>query len=78
MRLIDADKLKNEFKKSKGLISNFAVEMVDLSPTIDAAPVIHAMWRPNNDGTEFMCSCCDNVEISKTPYCCYCGSKMDL
>lgn len=71
-RLIDADELKDYFKKltcSEGAdatyragvndaICNLLPKIVDSRPTVDAAPVIHAHWTNKNDENIYVCSNC--------------------
>lgn len=95
VRLIEANKLKNvllqycenseisELKKD-GIMR--AIEIIELQPTFDAKPVIHANWldatRPDEDDyVESTCSNClhtdrHHKELS-VPYCWCCGAKMD-
>lgn len=86
-RLIDANMLREEILTEdydNDTINNF-LDLVDLSPTIDAEPVIHGRWIERNDGTELqlMCDCCGYSYIEadsdcneRNNYCPRCGAKM--
>lgn len=66
-----------------------AVGMIKKVPAVDAAPVVHGRWIEKRWFTEcdwcvinhraLVCTAC-SVEIAdgeETPYCPYCGAKMD-
>jgi len=94
MRLIDTDKLKFPniaiFDMKLHGVTVPMVRLLDLKelmPTVDAVPVVHAHW----EGEEYSCSNChENLNsimdgwswfsggFNGTPYCPYCGAKMDL
>lgn len=82
MRLIDADRIIH----SPILHTMRKKELLDTiiaAPTIDAAPIIHAKWmyHESENGTVFTCSNCEytpEIISDDSPYCPYCGAKMDL
>ena len=88
MRLIDADALPKEISWDK--IENTAFwETINEQPTIDAEPVKHAHWIPDERETgegsnTYKCSACGEIQmlIEGTPnengwkYCPHCGAKM--
>lgn len=86
MRLIDADALGTA-NRPIGKIMMFGGEYVytqteiDSAPTVDAVPVRHGRWQgvsPFVDSLECSeCRYCITDEEFKTPYCPYCGAKMD-
>lgn len=55
MRLIDADKLKQELKKLP-IMSNwgeaFIPILIDEQPTVEAVPVVHGKWLPYYEEVE--------------------------
>lgn len=76
MRLIDADKLKQNLN---GNIAPYWIypsvtKMIDEQPTIDAVPVVHGYWKNNNRCIS--CSECGNNGI-ETDFCPHCGAKMN-
>ena len=90
MRLIDADALYSELAKANSfgeLTAKKAIRRVANEPTVDAEPVRHGHWIDMGDFES--CSVCHSthlkefqsyygkVEWVKTPYCPYCGAKMD-
>lgn len=90
MRLIDADEVKRQIDEwldivgcayvGKGL--SYYGELlgcIEDTPTIDAVPVVHGHWIPQNDGlTRFMCSNCKiGNQDGFGNYCRHCGAKMD-
>lgn len=79
MRLIDADSLRKELYNSIELDCCSACEIVDNTPTIDAAPVAHAYW--DCEGYSKQCTNCYSVIGFMEPYynyCPHCGAKMDV
>lgn len=86
MRLIDADKLKQELEVN-GL--GYQYYMLDNAPTVDAEPVRHGKFVGTEydgyaDGYpvyyEWECSQCGCVFEDEEPtykYCPNCGAKMD-
>lgn len=83
MRLIDADALIKEIDNEM-----FSTESrkcwekmrVRKMPTIDAEPVRHGRWIPqDNTFTRYMCSECEGKNHGgHEKYCPSCGAKMDL
>jgi DNA-directed RNA polymerase subunit RPC12/RpoP len=89
MRLIDAEALKKEI----GIFINIAqtyhenraykavLHRIDVAPTIEAKPVVHAHWEPEN--YYYRCSNCEETafwdldEDSSYAYCPWCGARMD-
>ena len=63
------------------------VDKINTAPVIDVAPVIHAHWikkihewdlgDPPQDYADYTCSNCKIRVQDKTPFCPYCGAKMD-
>ncbi len=91
MRLIDADALKNWIDcghlrpPTQLCFSELdVVQILDMRPTIDAVPVVHAHWIKacGSDGfiSTLRCSECGNAENSTyVPgnFCWFCGARMD-
>ncbi len=94
MRLIDADELREEILNDDDYIFdndtvNHFLDLVDLSPTIDAEPVVHGHWKVitfKNSRKKFIeCSECGATidclatYIDENEYdgCPYCRAKMD-
>ena len=70
--------VKNAIREVLGDI-NFAI---DIQPTIDAVPVVHAHWigKPLAGYSTVKCSACGSVFVEnngKWKYCPDCGAKMD-
>ena len=63
------------------------MRIVENAPTLDNEPVVHAHWKIKivKTGYWYECSNCgsrwvingETHECEQTPYCCYCGAKMD-
>lgn len=51
------------------------IETADEEQTIDAVPVKHGKW---NRTTYYECSECQFLMEYVTPYCPFCGAKMEL
>lgn len=98
MRLIDAEVFKelveSWLKIYKSSIDyqtgvQKSLHMIDVIPTVDAEPVVHARWGVEIDtGAEmYVCSSCKCRMIKKDydratgtnakSFCPYCGAKMD-
>lgn len=94
MRLIDADALNHVMQDvekhflEEGYVDGslplnickiIVGDVINKSPTVDAAPVVHAKWvfdRPYH----YKCSACNNMWSSVAmvmSYCPNCGAKMD-
>ena len=77
MRLIDADKLKEELRVN-GL--GYQYYMLDNAPTVETEPVRHGHWVRNDNGT-YSCSECHswipNEQHYYARYCLFCGAKMN-
>lgn len=90
MQLIDGNELREEIMRAdydNDTINNF-LDLVDLSPVIDAEPIIHAHWimeKNYADGdADYKCSNCEfdmtfhkGFPESFYKHCPYCGAKMD-
>lgn len=92
MRLIDADALNIAFQKRKwkdygGVAYNnndslWHLNGIEIEHIIENAPTIEqktGKWLIVNDSyfTEYKCSICGNFKYGKTPYCPYCGAKIE-
>ena len=88
--LIDRNKLYNYIRAQinpygnpfTGSIQEFGHELMDYlldMEKVDAVPVVHGEWYPYKISKIFSYTCnvchCDVKE--KTPFCPYCGAKMD-
>ena len=78
MRLIDAD------YASDAVGFDEFTETLDMMPTVDAKPVVHAHWIDNGRDKSFTCSNCKSgcllnyeADYHKSDYCPHCGAKMD-
>lgn len=89
MRLIDADKLKEDFGEQR-LDHDFCIcgdestarDLIDDAETVDAELVKHGKWLDEHAGFLFECSCChaqfNLLQFSKdSKYCSNCGAKME-
>lgn len=86
MRLIDADKLKEDMTKrqieKRDLNASFFA-VINEQPTVEAEPVRHGHWEYvdapvfGNPYGSYKCDCCGNSMAHKTNYCPNCGAKMD-
>lgn len=61
-------------------VKKSVIEALDLSPTVDAVPVLHGRWiRQDNTYTRYMCSECESTNHDgHEKFCPNCGAKMDL
>lgn len=86
MRLVDADALAAHFAAMQECASlrdhvylMGVLSVIDRTPTIDAVPVVHAMWEWGQGG--WCCTACGKrslVEaVAFAKYCPRCGAKMD-
>lgn len=87
MRLIDADPLLKELRKSCEYHAENSRELsllqrdiiiVQEQPTVDAVPVRHGKWieYPTADGMN-QCSECGVLRFGESNYCPNCGARMD-
>ena len=92
MRLIDADIIQDELATlilyvagtPEGECVEYAHNLIDAQPTIDAVPVVHAHWIDQKYGV-YKCSNCRNyldfrgVNAGRgdANYCPNCGAEMD-
>lgn len=60
------------------------MEHIDEIPAADVKPVRHEKWEvttldglPGRRPISFFCSGCLLLETRRTPFCSYCGAKMD-
>jgi hypothetical protein len=86
MRPIDADELKNDLLwlyDYDYVTTKKAIDSVDSIRTLDVEPVRHGKWELETwafHGSRYesvFCSECRNMADGETPYCPYCGAKMD-
>lgn len=78
MRPIDAEKLKAHYSWWNEERREVFDAIVDMQPTIDAAPVRHGKWI-EEDGYQ-ICSNCGEEHAwdeYRANYCDVCGAKMD-
>lgn len=61
--------------------NKFAVDVLNDVPAVDAVPVVHARWQgvsPFVDSEECSnCRYCIQSKEFETPYCPWCGAKME-
>lgn len=92
MRLIDADIIQDELATLILYVAGtpesecveYAHNLIDAQPTIDAVPVVHAHWIDQKHGT-YKCSSCGqfldfggvNAGRGDANYCPNCGAEMD-
>ena len=76
-KYIDAEKIKWNFLPLAVLGGQLIAYDFDIAKmeAEDVAPIIHAKWTDNTNGT-FTCSNC-NKKASRGNYCPHCGAKMD-
>jgi hypothetical protein len=64
-------------------VYNFAIAMIENTPTVDAAPVVHAEWirQKSSVGSwthpTYKCSICGNGSNTDDKFCSECGSSME-
>lgn len=88
--LISRDYVLAEYDRQHKGPPGGARKIMEEAPAVDAVPVVHGRWVEKRWITEcdwcvinhraLMCTAC-SVEIAdgeETPYCPYCGAKMDL
>lgn len=83
MRLIDAGGLIENIEQMKKyqIDVDDVLEILDNTPTIEAAPVVRGVWLQNIDNYAWECSEChyqiDGIEPgNKENFCASCGAKM--
>lgn len=91
MRLIDADSIQDELAAlilysagtPEGECVDYAHNLIDAQPTVDAVPVVHAhvVWTESNTSHKTQCcSNCHRTFISRPDetieFCPHCGAKM--
>ena len=59
------------------VVVHHARRLIEESPVVDAAPVVHGRWVKKNDQGVFYCSECDLPSLQWWPYCEKCGAKME-
>ena len=88
-RLIDADVLKAVFKEKSSVavcgaeLCKAIISRIDNAPTVDAVPVRHGKWLPENRTMDafWVCSCCGfpseaHGAFKIYKYCPNCGARM--
>lgn len=54
------------------------VATIDAIPAADVAPVMRGWWNVYSvKDCLYTCSVCNHLPVSKTPYCPFCGAKME-
>lgn len=92
MRLVDADNIQDKLANlilysagtPEGECVDYAHNLIDAEPTVDAVPVVHAhvVWtKPNTGHKTQCCSNCHRTFISRPneaiEFCPHCGAKME-
>ena len=91
MRLIDADKADrrirqflcggcDDYHNCGNCLANKALSLLRGEQTVDVEPVKHGYWISDEARIKDQCSVCGlsvNWSQYKTPYCPFCGAKMD-
>lgn len=76
--LIEREKLLDSLPKNDTVLSLDVRRIVVDAPAVDAAPVVHGVWKPDpHCYNVFHCSACDSPFWAKRKYCPNCGAKMD-
>lgn len=82
-RLIDADALKIDIACVYGSNPKY-LNWLNNAPTVDAVPVRHGKWLPENRAMDayWVCSCCGfpseaHGAFKIYKYCPNCGARMD-
>ena len=70
---ITNDKDYDEFL---GSFLRFFAHVIDNTPAADVEEVKHGKWDEQGIHN-FKCSCCGEVEKYESPFCRWCGAKMD-
>ena len=80
--LISREALKKDLKRTKWLSApdgSKAVHLLNIAPTVDAAPVVHGRWlRTESIIWCNRCSLCGSQARIMHNYCPNCGARMDL
>lgn len=83
MRLIDADALKFDIMCVYGSNPQY-IRWLNHAPTVDAVPVRHGKWLPENRTMDafWVCSCCGfpseaHGAFKIYKFCPNCGARMD-
>lgn len=85
-RLIDADELRDNmlYAMCGTGYQHVAMREIDFMPTIDAVPIRHGKWLPENRTMDafWVCSCCGfpseaHGAFKIYKYCPNCGARMD-
>lgn len=83
MRLIDADALKFDIMCVYGSNPQY-INWLNHAPTVDAVPVRHGKWLPENRTMDafWVCSCCGfpseaHGAFKIYKFCPNCGARMD-
>lgn len=64
--------------KTMALFEAILRKLIEMTPTVDAAPVVHGKWEKREFGMARECSECGHCEIYVLPnFCPDCGAKMD-
>lgn len=64
--------------KTMSQIEAILRQLIDITPTADAAPVVHGKWKEREFGMAHECSECGHCEIYVLPnFCPDCGARMD-
>jgi hypothetical protein len=50
------------------------VNEIEMLPSLDVAPVVHALWKMTDSA---YCSRCNRIAVTKYRYCPNCGARMD-
>ena len=78
--------MQSGLSKCMRMAIDTCIELLDMQRTVDAVEVVHGRWVGHYDGswihkrkwlTGYDCSVCGNFINTMTPYCPYCGAKMD-
>jgi NAD-dependent SIR2 family protein deacetylase len=84
IRLIDANALLYRSRRIAGMMELQVIPewCVKEAPTIDAVPVVHAMWKDHHCTNCY--AACPTYRVQRdfsmrieTPYCPNCGARMD-
>ena len=77
-RYINAEKFEQWAKEFWVLGDNRQfISAIRNASAADVAEVMHGRWIDRDD-CDWTCSCCGHVSQPASPYCAWCGAKMDL